>query len=131
MRKGWDRWEWLYITLCIVAVIVSFPVMFPVAMIQHTLAERRKQRRVLKARCVRCGEILGPAALDRADVEWSAHVEQMFRDHPGIRFRMVRTVHAVCADCGQAYRYDEKADAFEPVADEPFKRRQASETGGV
>ncbi len=131
MRKGWGRWEWLYITLCIVVFVVAFPVAFPVAMIQHTLAERRKKQRVSETRCGRCGEILGQAALDRADAEWSAHVERLHRDHPGKIFRMVRTVNAVCVACGQSHRYDEKADAFEAVADEPFKRRPASEPGGV
>ncbi len=131
MRKGWGRWEWLYITLCLVVFVVALPVAFPIAMIQHTRAERRKGQRVLETPCVRCGEILGQAALDRADAEWSAHMAQLFRDHPGMRFRLVRTVNAVCVACGQAHRYDGKADAFEAVADEPFKRRQASEPGGI
>ena len=50
--------------------------------------------------------------MKRADAEWSAHLEKLFREHPGIRFRMVRTVHAICMACGQAHRYDEEADAF-------------------
>ena len=129
MRKGWGRWEWLYITLCIVAVIISLPVMLPVAMIQHTLAERRKKRRVLVAPCVRCGVVLGTAALERASAEWAAHMEKLFREHPGIHFRMVCELQAVCLACEQAHKYDEKADAFVAVAREwPYK--QASEPGG-
>lgn len=125
-RKGWGRWEWLHITLCMVALVVSLPVAFPVAMIQHARAERRKKRRALEARCARCGAVLGQAALDRADAEWSAHLEKLFRENPGIRFRLVREVAAVCVVCGQSYRYDEKQDAFMAIYDEPLP----SEPGG-
>ena len=88
-------------------------------MIQQALAERRKGRRVLQAPCVRCGAVLGAAAVARADAEWSAHVAKLFRDHPGMRFRLVRGVHAVCTACGQSHRYDEKSDAFVAARSEP------------
>ena len=127
MRKGWGRWEWLYITLCVVALIVSFPVAFPVAMIQHTRAERRKKQRVLQAPCAHCGAALGTAAIERADAEWSTHLDKLFRENPGIRFRLVRTVNAVCTACGQSHRYDEKADVFVAVADDPFTYRAKQE----
>ncbi len=128
MRKGWGRWEWLYITLCMAALIVSLPVAFPMAMIQHTRAERRRKRRVFQAPCARCGAVLGTAAIERADAEWSAYLDKLFRENPGIRFRLVRRVHAVCVACGQSHHYDETADAFVAVTDEPLTRR-ASESG--
>ena len=129
-RKGWGRWEWLYITLCVAAFIVSFPVAFPIAMLQHARVERRKKRRVLQTPCARCGAVLGPAAMDRANTEWSAHLEKLFREHPGMRFRLVREVDAVCVACEQSHRYDENADAFVATHDERFIRAATSDSGG-
>ena len=111
-RRGWGRWEWLYTTLCVAAFIVCLPVAFPVAMIQHVRAEERKKRRVASAPCVRCGAVLGAAALEKSDAEWSAYLEQLYRDHPGVKFRLVRGVHAVCLACDQQHRYDEASNEF-------------------
>ena len=130
-RKGWGRWEWLYITLMMGIFIVSFPVAFPVAMIQHGRIERRKKRRVLRASCARCQAVLGSAALERANAEWSAYLERLFRENPGIRFRLVREVDAVCVPCGQPHHYDEASDAFAATRDEPFTQAAKNARSGT
>ena len=101
--------------LLVLLILVTMPVMVPVALVQHSLIERRKRRRAAVYRCVRCGGVLGPAALALADVNWRAHVAQLHRDYPHKIFRLQRTIWATCPACGQDYGYDETTNAFLPL----------------
>ena len=104
--------EWLHIPLIVTVFFLGLPVMLPVAMIQHVRTQRRRQRRAERTPCLRCGAGLGEAALARADAAWAEYVSKLHREYPGARFRLVRSVWAVCAACGQRYDYDEKTDTF-------------------
>ena len=123
-RRGeWHpAWEWLRVPLIVVLFVVTLPVALPIALVQHRLIEGRRRRRAEQTPCVQCGAGLGKAALDRADAAWSEHLAKWHREHPQMRFRMVRQVWAICAQCGQEFGYDEKTDAF--------VRREAEGPGG-
>jgi hypothetical protein len=34
------------------------------------------------------------------------------RNNPGVKFRLVRAVHAICPSCGRTYKYVEKERTF-------------------
>ena len=86
-------------------IIVSLPLLIPYALIMTKIDERRKRKAVLAFRCTNCGHVLGLAALVAADQEYSEHIDKMMLDHPKSRFRLVRSLHAICTNCGQRYTY--------------------------
>ena len=98
----------LFVLVCPAVLIVSLPVTLPLAVLLHAPDLRRLRAVADRFACLQCGEVLGRAALERADTIWVAHVEQLHREHPGYRFRLVRNVHAVCTHCGKRYRFDDK-----------------------
>ena len=116
MRKPLSRplAQRIPLPLLVLLILVSMPVMVPLALVQHAWVERRKRQRVATFRCVRCGVVLGPAALALAEAKWSAHVAKLHREHPHVKFRLQRTVWAVCPGCGQAYDYEEATNNFSP-----------------
>ena len=102
--------------LCILVLatvlILGLPVILPLAALLHTREMRRRRRTADVFPCVQCGQILGLAALERADTAWAEHVDQMYREHPGYMFRLVRDLDAVCTRCGAPCRYDDKRHTF-------------------
>jgi hypothetical protein len=51
-------------------------------------------------------------------------MEQLKRQSPGVRFRVVRTLHAICATCGKRYTYLEEENTFIPEPEEHHAMRQ-------
>ncbi len=98
----------LFVLVCAAILTVSLPVTLPLVALSHARDLRRLRALADFLPCVQCSEILGKAALERADTIWAAHIEQLHREHPGYRFRLVRDVHAICTHCGQRYRFDDK-----------------------
>lgn len=109
--------------LMIVAFVFASPVLIPVAMVLHTRDQRRMEAAAGKARCKHCGTILGIPSLHRADAAWAAYVAKLHRDRPGIRFRLVRRLWAICVTCDAEYGYDTALRVFprirEPRASRP------------
>ena len=76
--------------------------------------DQRKLRRVAESTpCAQCGAILGEAALELGDELWRKHMSTLMARNPGVRFRIVRTLFAVCPKCGARYRFDEKSAVFD------------------
>jgi|SRR5579872_749517 len=62
--------------------------------------------------CANCGTILGIKSLELADTEWERQLEEMRREHSDVKFKIVRTLHAICANCGTKYRFVKKDRTF-------------------
>lgn len=102
----------LLILVVAMILIVGLPVILPLVAVLHARDLRRRRIAAGAFACIQCGEILGTAALDRADADWAEHLARLYGEHPGIRFRVVREVDAICTRCGTRYRYDEKSVIF-------------------
>jgi hypothetical protein len=103
------------ISLMVVEFALLFPTLIPAAIVLHALQNRRLWKAASTFACVRCGRALGRDALSRADKVWSEHVKDVTREQYAAKFRMIRTVHAVCPDCNSWYRFDEKGRTFVTV----------------
>src|SRR5262249_1619306 len=96
----------------VVAFVLALPVLLPCALISHRL-HRRRLRTVAQAHpCPLCGNILSIAALRAGDEEWRAYVAALHRLNPGVRFRLVRLVHAICTACGARLHFREASGTF-------------------
>ena len=111
----------LGLILLMAAMLCLLPVLLPLALAASWLDRRRMRGAASRTACLRCGQILGRAALERADEVWAAEMRSMWDSHAGVRFqgRVVRTLYAICPACGARYGYDEDARAFRPAPDVP------------
>ena len=100
------------VTLTAVGVILCMPIWLPISVVLEVLYKKQLRAAAESTTCATCGRILGHAALNRADEEWIAKLQELKRLHPGSKFRLVRTVRAICAVCGTRYRYLEKERKF-------------------
>jgi hypothetical protein len=104
----------MIVSLVTVLFLIS-PILIPVV----TMLHRRDQRRMLTAacntHCSQCGAILGVASITRADATWAEHVAALEHERPTIRFRMVRRIWAICAECDSQYGFDTNLRAFDLV----------------
>jgi hypothetical protein len=103
----------LALILWTVLGILLSPILIPVAIARHNRSEKRKRERACAFTCVNCGKLLGTASLNLADIEWGARMEGIRR--AGYCPRIIRWLHAICANCGQGYAYQEKEDSFHVV----------------
>jgi hypothetical protein len=82
--------------------VLCLPVWGPLAFLV-TMFNRRRVRKCAKAFvCVNCGNVLGSESVARADDVWSRYVRELHR-HSNIRYRLLRTFHAICCVCGTRY----------------------------
>lgn len=99
-------------TIAIIGLIFLMPVLIPVAIVLDWNGNRKKRAAALSFRCTGCGEILGEQSLRLADEAWSAEMAEMRKKRPGVRFRVARKLHAICASCGKRYDFVEKDATF-------------------
>jgi hypothetical protein len=97
-------------------IVLALPVLLPLAFIRHYLDERHLRATAAGAVCPLCGAILGVEALHRADEHWRAYVAELHRNHPGVRFRLVRSVRAICGVCGSMLAFRGKPRTFTTVS---------------
>jgi hypothetical protein len=100
------------ILLVVIAVVIASPVLIPIAAVLHARERRHMRAVVRETRCEGCGAILGDASLHRADAVWGEYVATLHRDQPGILFRLLRRLWAVCTVCGAEYDFDAARRAF-------------------
>lgn len=114
----------------VILFALGLPIIVPVACILHLLRKHRLRKLVLTATCQTCGKTLGLEALRLADVECSALVAELHKQHPLARLCLVRTLHAICPHCGTRYTYFEKDNEFRIKAQDRLTRpsRATSET---
>jgi hypothetical protein len=96
----------------IVIFILLSPLLIPFACLSYAVDQKRMYAAAERFRCIVCGVILGRASIERADDEWRKYFDELHRQNPGYRFRVERTVHAICTKCGKPYRFCEKTNGF-------------------
>jgi hypothetical protein len=116
--------KWV-IPLMAVGMIVGLPVWLPLVGVWDVVRKRRMRRAADAFACVNCGKTLGINALKRADSIWAEHLRALIRDHPDVKFRIVRTLDAICTACGTRYTYVPAGRTFERVL------CRASDEGGA
>lgn len=101
--------KWMLVPL----VILLFPVFLAYGVFTHFQRRRRMRQAAKRSVCPECGTILGDDALRLADQLWIEDVSRLRRQNPGVKFRLVRLVDAVCQSCGASLRFSEKTNVFE------------------
>jgi hypothetical protein len=96
----------------VVAFILLSPVWVPIALLLHARDQKRMYLAAEGFRCIECGAVLGKASIERADDEWKRYMDELHRQNPGDRFRVVRTVHAICIECEKQYRFCKTTNRF-------------------
>ena len=102
----------LSLILAMVGIVLTLPVLIPVAVWQYARDQRRKRKAAETTRCGQCGEPLGTASLRCADLAWAHHVAAMRLAYPHSFLRLVRRIWAKCTVCGAEYDFDATAKAF-------------------
>jgi hypothetical protein len=92
--------------------IFCLPILMPIALLSYAREQKRMYFAAEQFRCIECSAILGRASIQRADDEWGRYMEELHRQNPGYRFRVDRTVQAICTECGKQYRFCEKTNRF-------------------
>jgi hypothetical protein len=93
----------LPIPLLVLMIVIAFPVAIPIAIVSW-LRDRRRMRAVAKrTHCECCGATLGAASLRCADPEWAKRVAALQSARSIMRFRMIRSLWAICAARGAEY----------------------------
>jgi hypothetical protein len=108
-RRYMPDWIW---PLLVIVVVLALPLLIPIAIFDQIICKRRLHKAAKSFACTKCGKTLGNDAVKRADEVWSAHVSELMRTHPGVRFRMVRTTDAICLDCGTEYTFRKREGTF-------------------
>jgi hypothetical protein len=112
IRKNWFAQAIGIITVTLLA-LASLPVLLPYVAITQRMRRKRLQAAAAIKTCSSCGHILGDDALKLADEQWTLHLEQLRREHPNTKFRLVRRVFAICGKCRTEYAW--KAGRLEAI----------------
>jgi len=102
----------LPLPLLVLIILIAFPVAIPIGIASWIWDRRRMRAAAERTHCERCGATLGVASLRRADTEWAKRVAALLDARPTMRFRMVRSLWAICEACGAEYDYDFRSRIF-------------------
>jgi hypothetical protein len=102
------------IVLFAVLFLVLLPLLLPVAALQVQISNRRLLKLVREFVCVACGARLGEESVRLARERWNATVAELHAKSPGIKFRLVRDIDAVCPSCGHEYTYRDTDKSLAP-----------------
>src|SRR2546423_4243171 len=94
------------------AAVVLLPALLPLGFVVIAVDKRRKQRSAAFFLCLTCGKLLGKASVQLAHDEFRAYVKELLRTHPGVKFRIVQSCHAICPTCGIRYRFQSEEQTF-------------------
>ncbi len=100
--------------LAMIGVALLLPVLMPLGFFLNARDERRLRAWAAGSACLKCGVILGLAAVKLADRAWRAELAEMRRKKPGTRFRVVKTYDAICPSCGSHYAFGRKSRELRP-----------------
>jgi hypothetical protein len=100
-----------FFTFVVVFILLS-PVLVPIAFLSYAIDQKRMYLAAEGFRCIGCGVVLGRVAIQRADDEWGRYMDELHRQNPGYRFRVERTVQAICTECEKQYRFCGKTNNF-------------------
>lgn len=108
------------IALLAVVVLLTLPLLIPVMLVWEAIRERKKRTVASSFACLKCGAILGAAAVRLANEVYKEEMRKLWEQKPpGVKWRLApRTLHAICLACGTRYTYLEKERTF--VIEEPW-----------
>lgn len=95
-----------------VLFLVLLPLLLPVAAVQAGISNRRRLKLVREFVCVACGARLGEESVRLGHERWHATVVALHPKSPGIKFRLVCDIDAVCPSCGHEYTYRDKDNSL-------------------
>ena len=94
------------------AFVLALPILIPFTLARQWLVQRRLRSAATCQPCPTCGNLIGSEALRNADECWRKHVAELHGANPGVRFRLIRLVHAICAVCGSRLKFREDSRTF-------------------
>jgi hypothetical protein len=106
----------LPLPLLVLMILMTFPVTIPIGIVSWMWDRRRMRAVAERTHCERCGTTLGVTALQSAEAEWTKRVAALLDARPTMRFRMIRSLWAVCAVCGAEFSYDFHSRIFRCIA---------------
>jgi hypothetical protein len=95
-----------------IGFLLLVPVLLPIGLVLHGTHRHRVRSAAGRFRCPGCGRVLGREAVRLADVAWDRRMREKREQHPDVRFRVLRDVHAICPACGRRYRFIENGRTF-------------------
>ena len=110
-RIRWCRRKWDGVVLGIATIgllillIVLLPMIIPVVALLDFIYRKRLKAAACTFACLSCGGILGLESIRLADETWAKRLRELQEKSPGIRFRLVRHLHAICPACGACYAF--------------------------
>ena len=108
--------------LAILGTIVIFwllPLLVLLGLAVAAVEGLRLRKAARRFPCLRCGTILGSAAVKLADKEWRDYLRRLRREHPGVKFHLDRTLDAICPRCGTRYTFSDADRTFHLEAAPP------------
>ena len=96
-----------------VLLLLALPLILPFLALDQKLTRRRQLLALAGRPCAVCTSSLDYRALDFADALWASRVAAMRAEHPGMRFRLVRHLHAVCPACDAEYEWNGACRSFQ------------------
>jgi hypothetical protein len=118
------------IWLAAVPVLLCLPLLIPAAIVLEVVNKRRLRRVAASFSCQNCGRSLGAEGVALADQEWARQVRELMRQHPGVRFRLLRTVDAICGGCGARYTFSKSGRTFVMEQDPTTQPARLGGAGG-
>lgn len=104
------------------ALKIFFAAVFgiPVALVFAGAFFAMRSRRVLVAAacsssCPRCAAPLSEDSVASASAMWERHMRVLRERNPGVMFRIVRRMFAICDACGARLTFDEKSRRFDEI----------------
>ena len=96
------RMKRTWLTLAVAGLILLLPLILPVAFALHAIYLHRLRSAASRLVYTSCGQVLGRESLQLADTEWAKRMQEMRIKYPGIKFRVVRLVPAICSEMWKA-----------------------------
>ncbi len=115
-RKRWERARTglliVFLPMMLVLALGLMPIWAPILAWQMKRDAKRMSAVAGRTLCQRCGHILGPEALERANAHEATRRSMNTNDRTAVRYRHIRVLRAMCVVCGAAYAYDADARGF-------------------
>ena len=99
----------------LMVILLILPILFPMSWFSLRLERKRLVKAANDFECLVCGATLGAESVRLADEVWAESMKRLHREHPGVKFRIVRLLQAVCSRCGREYKFDRKGLTFVPL----------------
>ena len=98
-----------------VMLLLSLPISLPLGLIWGAWQDGRQRSVADRTCCVRCGNILGTAALLAADAAYIAEIGARRRQYQHGTVTVLRRADARCTECGAAYAWDRRRHLLRPL----------------